>query len=118
MKSIHELRMMEVRRLAEFKTADPTESDIAEAKQFMNRFYRLYGLSERNLYLANDARTCNTRSTQASEALEEKRFRKLNADFKSTYGLELCYCGYAPSIGVIHRPSGAFSEKITRWFYQ
>lgn len=115
--TIAELREKELDRLVAFKTDSPTEADYTEARRLMRSFYRLCGLCERNLYLANDERTCNLRSTKASEEREEKWRKRLNKQFSDVYGLELVYCGFCPSIG-IKNEHGGFSEKITRWFYQ
>lgn len=41
--------------------------DFEKASKIINSFNRLCGLSEHNCYLQNDARTCNLRSTKASE---------------------------------------------------
>lgn len=117
-KTIAQLREMEVEKLARFKNPNPTEDDIAEARRNMNSFYRLCGLAETNLYLNNEERTCNTKRTADSNAKEDRWHKRLDKVFSETYGLRLVYCGYAPSIGVIHQPGGGFSERITRWFYQ
>ena len=114
--TIAQLREKELDRLVRFKTDSPVESDYEEARKIMNSFYRLCGLCETNLYLANDERRCNTRYTKASEGKEDKWYRRLDKTFHDTYGLNLCYCGYAPSIGV-KCENGGFAEKITRWFY-
>lgn len=116
--SVRELREREIRKLVSFKTSDPTPEDFAEAVRLMNSFYRLCGLCERNLYLANEERTCNLKSTKESEDRESRWSDRLNREFKDTYGLQLVYCGYMPSIGVVYEPGGGFSEKITRWFYE
>lgn len=42
--------------------------------------------------------------------------RMMNS-FYRLCGLSLCYCGYMPSIGTKSK-SGAFSEKIYRYFYK
>ena len=110
--TIAEMRRREVRRLAEFNR----DVDFENASRLMNSFYRLCGLCETNLDLANDERRCNTRYTKASEGKEDKWYRRLDKTFHDTYGLNLCYCGYAPSIGV-KCENGGFAEKITRWFY-
>ena len=116
--TIAELREREIKRLVNFKTENPTEADYREAHKNMNSFYRLCGLSEKNLYLANNERTCNRRSTQESEEREEKWHKRLDGIFFDTYGLNLVYCGYCPSIGTKDSKTGAFSEKITRYFYE
>ena len=116
--TIAQLREREIEKLVSFKTNDPTEADFAEARRLMNSFYRLCGLSETNLYLANDERTCNSKYTLKSEERESKWHERLNKQFQEIYGLCLVYCGYAPSSGVRCYPGGGFSEKIERHFYQ
>jgi len=115
--SIRELREREANRLAAYHDANYTAADLEYARKLMRSFYRLCGLAETNLYLANDSRTCNRQSTKDSEERERRWANRLSNQFKAFAGLELCYCGYAPSIGVKHVPSGAFSEKIALWFY-
>lgn len=115
--TIAQQRAAEVRRLAEYHGADYSAADLREAERLMNSFYRLCGLAERNLYLANDERTVNSSSTKASEDREYRWYKRLSEEFTSFAGLELYYAGYMPSIGVIHRPGGGCSEKITRYFY-
>lgn len=117
MKTIAELREDEVIRLAGFHSANPSDADIREAHRLMNSFYRLCGLCERNLYLANDERTHALASTKASEDREEKWRNRLDNEFREFAGLRIIYCGYLPSIGVVHWPGGGFAERITRWFY-
>ena len=116
--TIAQLREREVKRLAEYHNPEYTENDLQTAQKLMNSFYRLCGLSERNLYLANDEKWCNKAYTKKSEERESKWCKRLSAQFKEFAGLELYYAGYCPSIGVVHRPSGGCSEKITRYFYQ
>lgn len=114
--TIAQLRERELNELVHFKTDNPTEADYDEARKIMNSFYRLCGLCETNLYLSNDSRTANRKSTQESEEREERWMKRLNDIFQKTYGLRLVYCGYAPSIGTV-KEHGGFSEKITRYFY-
>lgn len=114
--TIAQLRERELSRLVSFKTTAPTEEDFQEARKLMNSFYRLCGLSERNLYLANDARTCNLASTRRSEERESKWWSRLDNLFSQTYGLNLVYCGYAPSI-CKKLANGAVSQEIQRFFY-
>lgn len=116
--TIAQMRAREVRRLAEYHAENYTDADLREAERLMNSFYRLCGLAETNLYLANNERTCNSRYTAESEAREDRWYKRLSGEFKKFAGLELFYAGYAPSIGIIHRPSGACSEKISRFFYR
>ena len=115
--SIAQLREKELTNLVAFRTDKPTEEDYKTARRLMNSFYRLCGLAETNLYLANDERTCNKASTKYSEEKERKWAARLSKEFTDFCGLRLVYCGYAPSIGIVY-PGGGFSEKITRWFYQ
>lgn len=116
--TIAQLREKEVMRLAQYHSEEYTENDLQTARKLMNSFYRLCGLAERNLYLANDERWCNRPYTKQSEERESAWCKRLSKQFTDFAGLELFYCGYAPSIGTVERPSGACSEKITRWFYQ
>ena len=118
--TIAQLREKEVYKLAKLhdpSNPEPSEDAIQEARKLMGSFYRLCGLAERNLYLANDERTCNRPSTKASEDRESAWAARLSKQFLSFAGLELFYSGYAPSIGHIHRPGGGCSEVINRWFY-
>lgn len=115
--TIAERREREIPRLVAFKTDTPTSEDFAEARKLMNSFYRLCGLCERNLYLSNEERTCNLSSTKRSEEREESWWRRLDAAFYNTYGLNLVYCGYMPRI-VTKYEHGGVSEKIQRFFYE
>ena len=115
--TIAERREREIPRLVAFKTENPTAADFEEARRLMNSFYRLCGLSERNLYLTNDARTCNLKSTHASEEKESAWWKRLNKAFHDTYGLNLVYCGYMPSIVTVHEHGGV-REEIQRFFYE
>ena len=102
-----------MRRLAELNR----DVEYEEASRLMNSFYRLCGLCERNLELANDSTIYNAKRLAKSEARESKWYERLNAEFKKLYGLELVYCGYMPSIGIVNPETGGFTEKITRYFY-
>lgn len=115
--TIAKCREREVYRLAEYHAKDPSREDIEKAWYLMNSFYRLCGLCERNLYLAYDDRTANLKSTKASEEREYKWYKRLSKDFEDFSGLTLTYCGYMPSIGIIYKDTGGFSEKISRYFY-
>lgn len=115
--TIAQMRERELERLVAFKTDDPTEADFDEARSIMNSFYRLCGLCETNLYLANNERTCNSRYTAESEERERKWSERLDKKFRETYGLRIFYTGYLPSIGVKYE-NGGVSEKISRFFYQ
>ena len=114
--TIAELRRKEVRRLAEFKSNKPTETDYDEAQRLMNSFYRLCHLAEGNLYRTNCEATCNTARTKKSEEREYNWWKRLDAKFNELYGLRLVYCGYMPSIGTVTE-HGGFAEKIQRFFY-
>lgn len=116
-KTIAQLREMEVEKLAKLHTSEPSEEDMNTARRLMNSFYRLCGLAETNLYLANDERTCNRPSTKASEDRESAWCKRLSAEFTAFCGLRLYYSGYAPSIGTVDPKTGGCSEKISRWFY-
>lgn len=114
--TIAELREKQIEELVLYKTASPTEADYKEARHIMNSFYRLCGLCEKNVYLSNDERTCNLKSTQESEERESKWYDRLNKVFSEVYGLQLVYCSYYPLIGV-KDSHGAFTEKIYSYFY-
>lgn len=115
--SIAQLREKELQVLVSYKTNEPTDDDYNEARSIMNSFYRLCGLCETNLNLANDERQHDLKSTKYSEEREEKWFNRLNKQFSSIYGLCLFYGGYCPSIGIRDPESGGYSEKISRYFY-
>jgi exonuclease III len=115
--TVKQMRHIEAVKLACFKNPCPLPSDIAEATKWMNSFYRLCGLAERNLYADNDERTCNTRWHKEDEEREYRWWQRLDKTFQELYGLRLVYCGYMPSIGEITTPGGGFSEKIARHFY-
>ena len=115
--TIAQLREQEIIRLAGFHSANPSDADIREARRLMNSFYKLCGLCEKNLYLTNDEKFHSLKSTRESEEREERWRDRLSAEFEKFAGLRLVYCGYLPSIGVVHKPGGGFSERITRWFY-
>lgn len=68
-----------------------------EGKQLMNRFYRLNGDLERLLYLENNERTCNRRSTKDLSESTDRRSKKLSADFEK-YGLCLDYFSHLATI--------------------
>lgn len=114
--TIHEQRERELRNLVLFKTDNPTDDDIAEARTLMNSYYRLCGLSERNMYLANDERTANSSYTKKSEDRESRWCARLNDQFAKLYGLNLVYCGYYPRIGIKYE-GGGFSQKVSTFFY-
>ena len=115
--TIAQLRERELDRLVKYKTNTPTESDYSEARRIMNSFYRLCGLSERNLYLSNSERMCNSRYAREMEDKEDRWYKRLGKRFKEIYNLDLYYVGYCPSIGIRHLPGGACEEKINRYFY-
>lgn len=114
--TIAQLREKQVERLALLKTSNPTEEDYNEARRNMNSFYRLCGLCETNLNLANNERRCNSLYAKISELRENLWYQRLNKIFRDTYNLNLVYCGYMPSIGVKNE-NGGFSERISTYFY-
>ena len=114
--TIAEMRAKEVRRLAEYRNPDPTAEDLAEAKRLMNSFYRLCGLAETNLYLANIHELYNPKTLEVSEEKESRWHKRLDAEFYNFCGLRLVYLGYCPSIGTINE-NGGFAEKVSRFFY-
>ena len=116
--TIAQLREKEVERLARYKTDEPTEDDIKEARRCMNSFYRLCGIDERLLYLENDARFCDKPYTKRLDEKRDKWHKRLDKQFHDLYGLNLVYCGYCPSIVVKYPDSSVSGDKITRWFYQ
>lgn len=110
--TVAEMRKREVRRLAEFNR----DVDFENASRLMNSFYRLCGLCERNLELANDSEIYNPVVLAKSEERESRWYDRLNAQFEKFYGLQLVYCGYMPSIGIVNE-NGGFTEKVNRFFY-
>ena len=115
--TISELRERELSRLVSYKTDTPIQADFDEARRLMNSYYRLCGLSERNLYLTNNERTCNSRSTKQSEDREDKWWRRLDAEFDRIYNLRLVYCGYMPSIVKV-LDHGGVSTAVSTFFYE
>lgn len=115
--SIAQLREKELYKLADIIAAVNTKNEVYTdnlkiAQNLMNRYYRLCGADERLLYLENDERTANRRSTQELSEQTEKRLAKLQADFKA-YGLKLVYFGYMPTICYIDSTQTA----VERYFY-
>lgn len=111
--TISEHRSKEVLRLARYKNPEPTENDISEARSVMNSFYRLCGLCERNLYLANDPNWCDKKYTKWSEEREERWRKRLNKKLIDVYGLRIVHFGYLPSICF----ATSTAEAISRFFY-
>lgn len=114
--TIAQLREKEVDKLAHYNNATPTDEDIQTARRLMNSFYRLCALDERNCYLANDERTCNKKSTLASEERAIKWHKRLDKEFYTRYGLNLVYAGIYPTICVKENHC-IKCEVINRWFY-
>lgn len=110
--TIAEHRQKEVERLARLKADEPTEEDIAHARSIMNSYYRLCGLCERNLFLANNERTCDKYYTKQSEEKEERWRVKLNKRL-GEYGLRIMHFGYLPTICYIDSTATA----IERFLY-
>lgn len=115
-RTIAEKREAELSKLVEFKTKTPTSDDYDEARRNMNSYYRLCGLSERNLEYQNNAMACNAWWVKESEDRELRWHKRLDEIFNKTYGLSLVYCGYMPSIG-IEKENGGFADKISTFFY-
>lgn len=116
--TIAQMREREVRRLAEYHADVPTKEDLNEARRLMNSFYRLCGLAETNLYLANDPEKYSPKRLKASEEKESRWYDRLSKEFEKFAGLRLFYAGYCPSIGTVHPVTGTCTEKISRFFYQ
>ncbi len=118
MYTISEMRAKEVYKLAGLKKNPTTATeDLQEARKIMNSFYRLCGLCETNLYLANNERTCNTRRTKESEEREERWYNRLNKQFQEVYGVKMFYFGYVPSIMNVNEAGRPTSEAVYRFFY-
>lgn len=113
--TVHDYREREIQNLATMIHNPSTDESIAEARRLMNSMYRLCGLCEKNLYLANDERTCDLHSTHASEDREFKWCKRLNNQF-AKYGLKLNYFGYHPTI-VYADEKRLNSEAISLYFY-
>ena len=110
--TIAELRERELDKLAAINQT----AGKATARKLMNSYYRLCGLAETNLYLQNSEPACHSRYAKLSEARETRWFERLNKQFTDAFGLQLCYCGYAPSIGKVDK-NGGFTEKVWTYFY-
>ena len=96
--SIAQLRERETLRLAKRHEDDPSPETIREAFRLMNSYYRLCGLMENNLYLSNNERTCNLKSTERSEERAYNWFKRLSAEFTAFCGFSLRQYGHIPSI--------------------
>lgn len=114
--SIAELRKKEIDNLVYFKSKEPTAGDYENARRLMCSYYRLCGLSRRNLYRANDERLCNLSSTARYEYQEQRWHERLRNEFKKLFGLDLVYTSYYPRIG-IKDERGGFREVIYTHFY-
>lgn len=92
-------RDIELKKLISYDKVDRYPSlQEKKAKHLMNSYYRLCGLSETNLYLSNDEKTCNLQSTADSELREEEWVKRLSREFEKNYGFMLKYISYYPSI--------------------
>ena len=114
--TIAEKRKIELDRLVAFRTDNPTEEDRKEAKRLMNSYYRLCGLSETNLYRANNEHTCDSRYTKESEDRELRWYKRLRNEFEKYCGLTLFYACYHPSIGTKDEHGGV-ETKVYAYFY-
>lgn len=92
MNTIATKRLQQVYRLSDNYT-----NDFAIAKNLMNRFYRICGALTRLLYLENDERTCNRKSTIELSERTDRQIQRLKIDFNK-YGLMLEFYGYLPTI--------------------
>ena len=115
--TIREMRERELKTLVSFKTDKPKAEDWAEAKRLMNSYYRLCGLSRKNAYLQNDEKTCDSNYAKVNELREMAWHARLNEEFEKTYGLQLVYLAYYPSIGIKEK-HGGFHEKVEHYFYE
>ena len=117
MLSIHEMRERDVIALTKVAAGEePSAEAIATARRLMNSYYRLCGLCETNLYLANNAHTCDTAWTAESEERESRWYHRLAKQFEEFSGYTLHYCGYYPSI--CHEHNGAVADVIYPHFYE
>ena len=89
--TIAQMRKRDTEKLAEM-IGDP-----GRAKYLFNSYYRLCALSERNLCLSNDERTCDSQYCKESEKHERKWYKRLREEFRK-HDLDLYYYGYFPSI--------------------
>lgn len=115
--TIAERREKELDTLIGYKTSNPTPADYKEARKIMNSYYRLCGLANRNLMLANNENTCNRVSTHESEERESKWFKRLQKTFKDIYGLDLFYVSWYPLIGAKDTANGSVQELVHAIFY-
>lgn len=97
-KTVAQLREEAVLQLAKRANTVPTEHDLQEARRTMNSFYRLCGLDEQLLYLENDERTHDKKSTIEKAAKRDRWYDRLNSLFKEKYHARLVYFGYCPTI--------------------
>lgn len=107
-KTIAQLRETQVEKLAAMH-----DGNLDAARKIMNSYYRMCGLCETNLYLANDEQIYNPRTLAASEAREEKWYNRLNKAL-APYNLELVYFGYHPTICY----KGENRQAINIYFYE
>lgn len=95
-----ELRRKSAYTLAERKDSQPNDAQVQAATTLMNSYYRLCGLCDRLLYLENDERTCNRRSTERAKERRGKWSDRLNKQLRA-YNACLEYFGHIPSICVL-----------------
>ena len=117
--TVAQIRARQVETLANYKTEKPTEKDMATARTLLNSYYRLCGLADRNLYLANNERTCNSRYYAESEKKEERWVKSLSERMKDFNGLIVDYYGgYLPEILKITGPRSVDRRQVlTPYFY-
>lgn len=111
--TIAELRRKEVYKLAKRINAEPTESEVNDARRLMNSFYRYVGLRLMNFELENNESTCNTTFTKKSCQKEDVWYGRLTKNF-AKYGLQLELYGLYPSI----TDAPGHSDVIYTYYYQ
>ena len=93
------VRERHVTLVASYGRENPSDEDIAKARTLMASFYRLCGLADRNLYRANDERTCNSIWLAQDEEREARWIKRLSKQFHDFCGLNVDYMGgYLPEI--------------------
>lgn len=87
---------------------------LDDARHIITTFYRCAGLCDRLLYLDNDERTCNRRSTQELHERADRQVMRLNALLKP-YGLVTRFSSWLPSICKLE--DKYHCEVFNRYFY-
>ena len=117
--TIAQIRARQVETIARYKTDTPTEQDMTTARTLLNSYYRLCGLADRNLYMANDERRCNTRYCAMSEEKEERWIKNLSERMRAFNALIVDYFGgYLPEILQVTGPRSVDRRQVlTPYFY-